>query len=368
MVKWIVNEALDSSISIVDGAGDKEICFDIPLKVDQGLDVTEFSYFLLEKRDVLENDIRVARVKELESEKIVGWLIPITALESTEHSRADDPHFLKAASLALNLIMTNLAEESAEILGDKPYLRLNLSSHFGQDCVVFIYQPSAMGVLDTLNKLPPIFLANGYFLKDENRIGDVKYQVLAQESIGRDLYLNLPSSEITSYSLIAKIINNSFSIQESGLLKFFLLYQSIELLIDLVLESEYRIAATELADQNLAIKEIQSRLKRMTEASAQRKRINLLLGEYCKVDEGLSEDLRDSCESFLVEMGEECLANANAADLLYDVRNMIFHGYASLEESAVESKLETLVDSLLAVLGCLAISYGSSNRVQTFNL
>ncbi|GAA6136486.1 hypothetical protein NBRC116583_02330 [Arenicella sp. 4NH20-0111] len=348
---------------IFEDQNDKRILFDCPLDLPDAVDNENYHIRLLEKSGVIENDTRIVRCRN-RKEVVGGWLIPLLALESSEHSKSEDDHFLLVASTALSILFAKPMEYlNFETLkgSDENFLLTDL---LNEDVVLFFYDASVLGNLSIDHNLPVNFISMGYVLRSQARNRDLKLSVppISESTV----YVNFYSEDVTSTDLIFEILHNNYAYQENVVLRFFLLYQVLELMSDIVLDHEYRLVSKELSKNSLSLDEIRTNIDKINKNSKLGRRINLLFRNYCDVDSELRLNLDSACNDFrdaLIDDDQSKVFPEN----LYSVRNTVFHGYASLDPGLVEEKLEAIVQALLGITPALLSSFSLERRSKNFH-
>ncbi|MCP4352637.1 MAG: hypothetical protein GY795_44845 [Desulfobacterales bacterium] len=118
--------------------------------------------------------------------------------------------------------------------------------------------------------------------------------------------------------------------EQHPLVKFHLLYQVVELLMEKILHNELELLITRLKEKKIYTRDFQEKLGSfMTEE----KRINKLFNEY---EQGLDiEDLQDQCDLLLRTFGKEEQAGTDFPKSLYALRNFIVHEYRNIPNSEI---------------------------------
>ena len=100
---------------VSDEKDDLQYPFRYALEVEADDDT--YRIFTLFRKDVRNEDIY--QVFDRDIEQRIGWIFPVAALTSTEHSQSANPHFLKVAFKAFELLLKAIeipeADESASV-------------------------------------------------------------------------------------------------------------------------------------------------------------------------------------------------------------------------------------------------------------
>jgi len=137
--------------------------------------------------------------------------------------------------------------------------------------------------------------------------------------------------------------------EQHPLVKFHLLYQVIELLLEKVLHHELKTVYDKLKKKEIYTRDLQDEIKKFI---AEEQRITKLFSDYEKNLDTI--DLQNQCDLLLQALGKSEQKGKGVAKSLYAVRNFIVHDYRSLPKSQIATLKEInsyfeilLIDMLL---------------------
>lgn len=327
-----------------------------PLKLDTSLKAENFQLHFLAKKNVKENEI--LPVLDASQKKVrIGWCVPINALASNEHDRAEDPHFLKYAYVAIHHLFSG---EMAALFTKLPDAQdvvdsaQQFSDFLHSDTCLLIVNLEAMPARSfDIDRYMPSLIAKGYVKLGHRNPDDLVWAVKSPEEAPRSLVVEQVSEDLKDVELIGSLLHNSVAYEAHPVFCFFYIYQVIELLMEHVFMAEhaaildeYRHSVNELS----TAKEVMEKLNRVT---SEKKRLTLLINEYSKCQAGL-ENLKQSCNDFLSKEGRT--GGGDFQSYFYGIRNHIFHQLRDLKEENVE-QLDLVVRDFVDFLPSLLSTY-----------
>lgn len=303
-------------------------------------DVGNYSMYILYKEDCPENSIFQVYEKSLDMR--IGWIFPMRALISNEHDFVNNPHFSRYAFIAFSKFLTSdLFEYSIEL--EEGLENLQINNLVNENSMFLVVSHSNMQDYEfNLNEFLPSLFQYGYFFKN------LQY---TREFIVPQARINLQknSDDLTGNEFI-KVLITDLVFERHSLLKFFAIYQIIELLIEKILLSELDHITEGIEQKRIYTREIRERIAKF---EAEKDRISKLFNEYTQDrDLALYHDLKGVCDDFLNLIGKGDQIPANFFDSLYLVRNFIIHDYRNLplEANEVISNINTKFEDLMIFL------------------
>lgn len=291
----------------------------------------------------------VVDLVDKESGDRFGIVIPIQALSSLSHSRADDEYFEAVASAIIPLIIKDEYSLSrfVEWRSDEPY---ELSDFFPDSTVVMAVRSDLIGKYPTDQYLPSLF-ANGYCVLR----GDEVCSFIAdfQHSQRRSLRLSRVSDCYMTSGYIAGLYRDVLPQERSDLAFFVLLYQIFEALMQHVFEdnlSEFKQRVGAFNGSPSDLRELSSIL---SEVASERDRIRICV-ERSKFRQADFPELARALDLFL-KAASKTSRSSNFYDLIYDVRNLVFHGHREIPREAlgmmaeINSGLARIMPKILAI-------------------
>jgi uncharacterized protein YcgL (UPF0745 family) len=295
-------------------------------------------YIFLKKYEYAENDVYEIHDKNLynsakKDEKItskIGFLFPIRTLLSLDNDYATKDYFLKYAFAAyFNLIKESDSLIGYEMDGDKEYIDLN--EIYGEDIFILIIDKNNLKQLNNfdIHEYLISLYKFGYYIIDN--LDDIyRHKEKKQDEflkIGKKIKIEPIPECLKEYEYIEyliKTLNNDMHY----LVKFHLLYQIIELLIERIMNKEMQKVAKNF-DISISGRETMEKLQNI---STEKYRINLLFSDVYKNGDLQLNDLKNSCNE-LLELIDKKKDNVGSA--LYCIRNYIFHNYRSLKTNYI---------------------------------
>jgi len=318
-----------------------------PLDIVDSENPDEFQIFLLVKNDLNENDIFQVFDKSPTPRRI-GWCFPIQALNSTDHSFADNRHFLPYAYVAANKLISECPDNSnisiPSIDDTEP---VEFTDFFPDSiAILIIHLPSI--VPDTnfnLEKWVASLFIHGYIPLGTRPPIDLIW--LGEKPEGKEpkILLKPISSALDISPFISTVLTDLIAFERNNLLVFFYLYQVIEFLMEKVYLIEQEVLIDELLkvrNDSVKSKDILSDIQGL---SSEKKRINRLINCYCKTLKNSDyNDLLESCNKFHKENDDKEYNDIGEA--LYKVRNVLFHQYRNVS-STQQSVLSDIIPNLI---------------------
>ncbi len=320
-------------------------------------------YGFLNKYGYAENDIFQVVEKNLKRSENgngrIGWIFPLQALISNEHDFAGNEHFLKYAFVAFlkllkaddNIITNEAINETNEIN--------SLRDLYIDDLIILILSKSAIFKIKEFELKDYLISLYEYGFYIINSIDDFKsYAEVAYEDDfvkpKEKIHINPVCSYLKGYDYIY-ILLKELIYEKHYLVKFHLLYQVIELMIERVLKEEVKREVIRLNEDIKYEIKAHDVLEKMQKISTEKTRVSLLFNGTYKSGDIMKKELRDSCNNLLVEILKQKISDGevkvkeeeiettlatvlknDVGDALYKVRNFLVHNYRSLKSDYVQ--------------------------------
>lgn len=272
-------------------------------------EVEDYQLYQLYKTNFSENDIYQVYERNLNDR--IGWIFPIIAIASINHTFSSNIHFKRYAYVAYSILVANSTDDITE---------------FHENTMILILCKNKLASLQNFNikdYLPSLF-QYGYLTKniaDLNSsfksIGSFKIEI---QSISEDL-----KQEDYSYELF-----NDLIFEKHPLVKFHVLYQNIELLISKILLNEINLLSKNIELKKVYTRDIGRKLENFV---AENKRISKLLTEYCSPTDDFIDLLKTECDTLLNLLGKTEETQESIGRSLYAVRNFIVHDYRNIPKA-----------------------------------
>ncbi len=329
-----------------------------PLATDDAFKNKEFDIYFLVNASVKESDIfecwnRVANRR-------VGWAIPVVALDSDQHDYNKNEHFLKYAWVAIRLALTSSrglgVRKKVDVAGR---VEISFSELFDPSTVLLVVSRETLNETCEFDpERAAVSLAKfGYVdMQSGDPAGVRLYMSLP---IGSKLYYELASPDVGASSVIASLIQG-VATSHNEVLRFFYLYQVIELLIERVFVEEQADVVRDLISASGDSSRTKDAISRMGEVANEKRRISLLLNQYSCIRDPM-DALRLVCSEFLRIVGRP--SGSKFEEFLYPVRNFVFHQFRQVPPEALEV-LADINRELLKVLPPFVCSFRVNRRTR----
>ena len=163
----------------------------------------------------------------------------------------------------------------------------------------------------------------GYCINGDNELGYF-------EDLEKRLNLNRTTLILREENYVVELFKNFLGKETSHLLKFYLLYQVIELIIEKIFNKEFKEMVQQLLQDNKLSFKVKEDLQNI---SKEKYRIKRLFSEYCDTLD-TSEELKIECNKLLEE--QSIKMGTGIAESLYSVRNLLVHSYRDLSSQQIE--------------------------------
>jgi len=324
----------------LDGAETLPFCYiEYPLKVDKSFDPAEYKIVLLGNSKLVENDIY--QVYDKISERRIGWCFPIQALNSAEHSYADNEHFLRYAYVAALKLLGDLPENVFTITPNIEDTSSITFPHFFPECVaVLVVSLKSLESADDFkifDWLPSLFV-HGYVPLSMRDPSFLLWSGRKPQKVRMNI--RPMSMFFRNLLFIRTLFSDLLAFESNPLLRFFYLYQIVELLLEQVFKKEQGILVNNLISSCNDTEKTKDILDKISQYSSEKRRLNLLMRSYIRCTPNQAE-LQTACKTFLSANDKEHAEDVSAS--LYKVRNILFHQYRDVSD-------EELIDDIVSEL------------------
>ncbi|MGB0743165.1 MAG: hypothetical protein ACPGSB_01445 [Opitutales bacterium] len=318
-------------------------------------DFNNYAGILLHNSEVIEEGARPVKL----TGKVIGWLLPMAALASNNHSKSESEHFTKIALVAYRFLLNQLttSPEKLNAIDGK----LKLDDIFGNDFSLLIVDQTKIDTTAQINfnRLLPNLFEYGFLpelktkpytqLTSQQR---ENYKDLIQQSF---VHINVSSTELDEDRLSFLIGFLSIRSQHS-IIWFYCIYQFIEVLIERVAEHETGPLLTEIADCNSDLVTAREKLEEFQLLLKERNRLNLLFTKYTP---GVNWDiLDDACDNIISGAGWDPKTKADSvAKKIYLIRNHLMHRLSRIDQSTIQDLNQVCeILELLVMQACYKFS------------
>ncbi|MBZ2171568.1 hypothetical protein [Nitratidesulfovibrio sp. SRB-5] len=302
-----------------------------PLNLDTSFNNKEFSVFPIVKRGLAENEI--FQVYDKSRDTRIGWCIPINALCSTEHDFAANTHFLKYAHAGIKHLLNapneDIHTKHPQVTDETP---LYLSEFFDESVALFVVSN------ETLRETPfdigrwlPGLAKYGFFKLTQfsPKLVSITCDTITQTHIS----ISPISNAIDEISQISSIYTNALPYEKNIAFQFFYLYQTIEMLMEIIFKNEQGKFITQLINAQGDVHKTKDLIQNSGINTSEKRRLCMLAQSYCKCEDTL-HSMISLCNNLLNELDIE--TGTSLETTLYPVRNFIVHRFRSFPNDATE--------------------------------
>lgn len=290
--------------------------------VHEDCDPANYTLYLLYKQEFSENDIFQVYDKHINER--IGWIFPIQSLMSTEHDCADNQHFLKYAFAAFQKLLLNIDNEI--LLSPDESDPYQLRQLYKEDCIILALANEKLPVDFNFNGYLPFLFKYGYCFKSSDKINPI----ILQHASKTRFNIQSISKEFSSDSFIAEVFHELI-FEHHPLVKFHILYQVVEFLIERILYYELESVSSLLKQRKIYTRDLQEKTKSFL---SEEKRIKKLFSDY--TNEINTLELNNCCQHLLQCIGKDECAGEGIGKLLYLIRNFIVHDYRNFPRAEIE--------------------------------
>lgn len=307
----------EQNLFILNNQNEEVLYYEPVLKVDTEYETENFEIVLFQndRNDYSENSIYQVYVPDKEDRKRIGWIFPIQALESLEHSCAQNEFFLKYAYIALY----KLFEIDNTVYEGKYDDRLKLSDLFKMNETVLVIDKYNTAEIEGFNfeEYLVSLYSFGYSLTGKGNLFDSCNHVE-----GNRLNLKRISNQVQGKDYIVAMFKDLIPNTSDNISRFYICYQIVEILIAAVFNIEFQEFVNVIASLGVEA-DLFSKKDELLEKTNERTRVRKLVNNYSVIDSYSKAVLKERCDEFLKLYGA-CVPD-DAASSLYDVRCMLVH-------------------------------------------
>lgn len=339
----------DTNSFVSVGSSNVSLSLSTPIQLEPTFEGKEFEVFLLAKKDLRESEI--FQVYDHQRKVRMGWCIPINALDSIDHDYADDVHFRRYAYVGIKTALNTIA--AYENLSSSAISRgqIRITEVFPQSTALLIISKDNLDKPFTLDSWLPGLATFGLFAVNIAESENI-YISRPRISSGR-INLTPVAPNLNGEAYIGAIYKTTLATEKNEALRFFYLYQVIELLMEHIFRNEQSKIVQSILQVQHDPSLTKDVLEKANQNSSEKRRINLLGSSYTKGC-GSANELFSRCNQML-----RLLERDDGNDLsstLYSIRNFLFHQFRNLPANSNEA-LASLNDTLLDYVSELLVSF-----------
>ena len=315
----------------------------------------DYSLFILKSFELnKENDI--FQVYEKVADLRIGWIFPIQALVSNKHGCAENEHFLKYAYVAFYKLLLNQEDYSHFTPSIEQIEDYKLTDFYGDNIIILILFKTNIQKIANFNidnYLASLYSHSYYYCEPTENIkkintcqptedlNEIKNRANLKSSGNTRLILQRSSKYLQGESYIDRLFKSLLKTEEHHLVRFYLLYQVIELIV-----FERKILDEINNFNNNADKNIRKFKEKIDNISTEKTRVSILINDYVKIN---NPNLLISCNELIKLFNDD---DSNEKDdiskkqdlggALYKVRCLIVHHFRKLPDKILEEKLREI--------------------------
>lgn len=301
----------------------------------------EYNVFFLRRKEIRDNN--VFDLRDLQADERVGLLAPVGALSALNHSRAEDEYFQAVAS---NVFWTLLDDPMSFSCPVEIAQRDNfeISEFYPEDCCILAVNPANCKNFDINRFLPGLF-SYGYTWFNPGALpsDSWKFNELPR---GKEIKILPTSSRLAGEEYLRSLYREMLPFERNQLSAFLLQYQLFEMMMHSVFCARLDSLKQAISDFSGTASDLRELIDPIQQMSNERTRIrDSIAGSSISSDTLIN--ISDCCSQLLKTAGRSPRHDA-FPDLIYDVRNLIFHNFRGIP--AASRELIRDLNTLLAMV------------------
>lgn len=277
----------------------------------------DYEFRIFHKKNFKENEIY--QVLEKSINERIGWIFPISSIVSTSHDYTNNPHYCRYAFVAHMLLI--LYEISESDIASMSFDEIISKKYIEKDAIIFIYEKKQIEKISKfkIDNYYANFYQYGYYLKANY----FNPNIINPKSGGK-IFIQPISTHLTENDYFYKFFHQ-LCFEIHPIVKFHVLYQVIELLIEDILIYSLEQLIIQFKEKKIYTRSLRERI---TKVESEKDRINIMI-RWCKISHDDYIELHDSCAFFLTSKGRE---EEDFPESLYAFRNFIVHDFRNMTE------------------------------------
>lgn len=298
----------------------------------------KYEVHMLKNQCASENSIHQVYV----GEGRIGWVFPVQALVSKEHTYANDIHFLKYAYAATFHLLDEINDRDTK----NQRSSICLTDFYESNSQVLILDKDNIAKINnfSIDDYAVSFFAKGYSFSGAGNI----YTEL--DGIEKHVRIKSLTERLKNASYINILFKELIPIEMEPFAKFHILYQVVEIMINEVFNIEFKKYVEKLDGKTDKLFEEKDKLNDIIN---EKKRVVLLMNNYTKIPLESSGRLNAICKGLLEHCGSKVISDEENTDVsknLYAVRCLLVHNFYTLDKELYMNELRRLNDAFLGVI------------------
>jgi hypothetical protein len=295
----------------------------------------------------------------------IGWIFPIQSLVSNKHGCAENKHFLKYAYVAFYKLLLNQENYSHFTPSSEQIEDYKLTDFYGDNIIILILCKTNIDKIANFNidnYLASLYSHSYYYCQPTENINkinncqptedlnEIKNRANLKPSGNTRLILQQNSQYLQGEPYIERLFKSLLKTEEHPLVRFYILYQVIELVIEIMFKKSF----SDIIDtfQNNTDKNIYELKESIAYISSEKERISKLINALEKYFDEVSKiNLHTFCNELLVAFNSK--TKETLPSVLYSVRSSIVHKFRNLPEKdlpkieAINKEFENIVIKII---------------------
>ncbi|UCS92555.1 hypothetical protein KZP23_17945 [Echinicola marina] len=286
----------------------------------------------------------------------LGYLIPIQSLINAEHDYGDNEHFSPYAYHAIRILLSDKNALPYKRLGIPNSVFIDLEAIYGENTHVLILHKPYVTIWEKVHAIKfeikyflPCLWSYGYMSIEESNFNvlykDKEHGNGAEKPINGIIEFTSIAPDLRTDPFILNLFTSFLYSQKHELIRFHLLYQVIELLIEKVFQSEL---GSIIQDFDNNVNNFYDIKEKLTIVANEKSRITKLFSNYCIGQNALLEALKISCNKLLKQVNPE-YEQSSPQIAVYKTRSLVFHSFRSLP-TEYDENLKVINDDFEALI------------------
>lgn len=321
---------------------------------------SDYSLYIL-KSHILNRENDIFQVFEKELKRRIGWIFPIQALLSKEHDNAENRHFLKYSYVAFHKLLLNVEQYKTHSPDINSTSNYELTDFYGDEIIILILSKSEVEKIESFNienYLISLYSQGYYNCQPTDSITDFHSRGALSEppnKVNQKIYIKRISKELQEEVYLSRLFKNLLKTEKHPLVRFYLLYQVIELIIERIFEKDFLDTMKEFNDSPDKDKNIFELKEKINFISSEKERISKLINR-------VETDFDGNCKTNLLLACNDLLSSFNSkhkaslAHSLYAARSFIVHKLRKLPEEDL-LKIKKINEEFETILIALLLNY-----------
>lgn len=275
---------------------------------------------------------------DIAADERVGLLTPIRALDSREHARSDDEYFQAVAAS----IFWQLVEDAAgysQLTESIDAYDYKISDFYEDGVSILVVNPRAQPNFNIDSYLPGLF-SYGYSVYSPGRSASCSF-AFKDLPKGKNLKIHPVWKEYVGEPYFKNLYTEMLPYEANPIATFLLQYQVFEVLMQAVFSERLQQLKEAINNFSGTASDLRELVTPIQELSAERDRIRASIS-ISSISADLLADICSACKTLLAG-ANKAYKSEQCGDLLYDVRNLIFHNFRAIP--AADRKIITEINA-----------------------